>query len=362
MKKVLDERHSVSVQNDLHALSLPDTATLFDCVSRIKDSRAGLVVFTGSMGRFVGILTLGDIIRLVAARHELDLPVTEAVNRAPVTIPVATDPETIVDILLERGLAAAPLVDDEGRLIAVATIPKYLRGPLICARAVIMAGGEGIRLRPLTASIPKPMLPLGGKPILERIIDSLKRQGLRDIVISVRYLKEQIISHFGDGARLGVRISYIEEESPLGTCGALSQLPPSTEPTLLMNGDLLTDHDFRKMIKFHNDNQADMTLAVKDHRFPIPYGIVKMEMNRVSGIEEKPELVSYINGGIYVLSPRAVALIPVGVPCDATALIANGLTKQLLVLGYHMQGSWIDIGASGDYYRARNLFDGEETA
>jgi dTDP-glucose pyrophosphorylase/CBS domain-containing protein len=346
------------VSPDASDVTLVENASLHDCVLRLRDSHSGMLLFIDATGRFCGILTLGDIIRLVAARRPLDQPVADAINRNPVTLGAEAEVSAILDYLLDRGLTAAPLVKGDGTLAGIATVAEYSRRQRIRARVLIMAGGEGLRLRPLTENLPKPMLPVGGRPILERIISTLKDQGLRDIFISVRYLKDKIIDHFGDGSGFGVRISYVEEDVPLGTAGALSRLPATTRPTLLMNADLLTDLDFRKMIEFHHNNQADVTMAVKAHSFQVPYGVVRMEMNRIVGLEEKPNMVSHVNGGIYVLSPRAAALVPEGSHCDATTLVNQGLASGQAVLGYPIQSEWTDIGAMRDYYSVCDRFDG----
>jgi dTDP-glucose pyrophosphorylase/CBS domain-containing protein len=355
-----DNIRTAAVNNNVAALSLPEDASLIDCVICIKNSRTGLVAFRNRHGRFSGILTLGDIIRLVADGHDLDKRVTGQINRNPVTIPNGTDSDEIIDLLLERLITAAPLIDDDGKLAGVATVPEYLRRRRIRCRAVIMAGGEGKRLLPLTADTPKPMLAMAGKPILERIIESLKSQGFRDITLTVRYLKQQVMDYFGDGHRFGVRISYVEEDEALGTCGALSLVPATEGPTFLMNSDLLTDLNFMKMVEYHHDNEADVCMAVKEHRFPVPYGVVQMDMNRVVALEEKPELISYVNAGIYVLSPRAVSLVPKGACCDATWLVGAALERGMRVLGYHMSASWIDVGALADYYHACDSFKTRE--
>lgn len=351
-------QNPLSVSPDASSVSLAETASLYECVLRLRDSHSGMLLFVDTSGRFCGILTLGDVIRLVAARRPLDLPITDAINRDPVTLEAAGEADAILDYLLDRGLTAAPLVNSDGSLAGIATVAEYSRRQRIRSRVLIMAGGEGLRLRPLTENLPKPMLPVGGQPILERIIAALRNQGLREIYISVRYLKDKIIDHFGDGTRFGVRIAYVEEDVPLGTAGALSCLPATTRPTLLMNADLLTDLDFRKLIEFHHDNQADITMAVKAHGFQVPYGVVRMEMNRVVGLEEKPSLVSHVNGGIYVLSPKALELVPAGASFDATTLVNRGLAAGQAVLGYPIQSEWIDIGAMRDYYSVCDRFDG----
>lgn len=349
---------SLRVSPDASTVSLAETATLYECVLRLRDSHSGMLLFVDAAGRFCGILTLGDIIRLIAARRPLDQSIMDAVNRTPVTLEAAAEADAILDYLLDRGLTAAPLVNRDGSLAGIATVAEYSRRQRTRSRVLLVAGGEGLRLRPLTENLPKPMLPVGGRPILERIVAALRNQGLRDIFMSVRYLKHKIIDHFGDGTRFGVRITYVEEDAPLGTAGALSRLPTTTRPTLLMNADLLTDLDFRKMIEFHHDNQADITMAVKAHGFQVPYGVVRMELNRVVGLEEKPNLVSHVNGGIYVLSPKALELVPAGMLYDATTLVNQGLAAGQAVLGYPIQSEWIDIGAMRDYYSVCDRFDG----
>ena len=184
-----------------------------------------------------------------------------------------------------------------------------------------MAGGAGTRLRPLTEDVPKPMVNLGGRPMLERIIEQLRESGISRVMVTTHYKGELISDHFGDGDGFGVKIDYVQEDKPMGTAGALSQLEPSDKPLLVMNGDILTRLDFRAMLDFHGDHNADMSVAVRTHEFVVPYGVMETENERIIKVTEKPTINHFINAGIYLLNPDVARLVPESGYYDMTELI-----------------------------------------
>lgn len=231
-------------------------------------------------------------------------------------------------------------------------------------QAVILAGGEGSRLRPLTYKIPKPLLPVGDKPILEIIIEGLSKCGFKDIILNVRYMAEHIQAYFRKGERLNVKIRYVKDDIPLGTAGPirLSKNLLDGDPFIAMNGDLLTDMDFREMYDMHMQKGAEFTMAVKEHTFTLPYGVVEKNGDKVL-LKEKPELSFHINAGIYVLSPEIVDLIPEHKPFDMTNLIQELLDQNRKIELYQIKGEWHDIGTMADYLKVneqngrRNILD-----
>jgi len=219
-------------------------------------------------------------------------------------------------------------------------------------KVVILAGGLGTRLRPLTFSIPKPLLPVGEKPILEIILSKLKAQGLTDIIIAVGYKSELIRTYFGNGEKFGVDIKYLEEDMPLGTAGPLAQLKEKfeiKEPILLMNGDILTKLDFNRLIGFHNSNNADITVGIKKHEQRTPFGIIDLDGNAIKKIKEKPILAFNISAGVYVLSPSVLDTIPKGQFYSMPDLIKDAMTKGKNVLGYKIDEYWMAIEHMSDY-------------
>ena len=226
-------------------------------------------------------------------------------------------------------------------------------------RAVILAGGEGKRLRPLTKSIPKPLLPVNNKPILQLIIGQLRREGFEDIHIATGYRGEMIESYFGDGASFGVNIQYTREQQPLGTAGPLKLLDlPADEPVLTMNGDLLTEAPFRNIYAFHKEHNPLVTICSVSHSTQVEYGVLETENSRVLGITEKPQLRFDIFAGIAVLSPEAIASIPTGQPYQMTDLLQDICQNGSKVLVYPVKEFWLDIGQQEQYERANELVEG----
>ena len=226
-------------------------------------------------------------------------------------------------------------------------------------RAVILAGGEGKRLRPLTESIPKPLLPVNNKPILQLIIGQLRREGFGDIHIATGYRGEMIESYFGDGASFGVNIQYSREQQPLGTAGPLKLLNlPADEPVLTMNGDLLTEAPFRNIYAFHKEHNPLLTICSVSHSTQVEYGVLETENSRVLGITEKPRLSFDIFAGIAVLSPEAIASIPTGQLYQMTDLLQDLCQNDSRVLVYPVKEFWLDIGQQEQYERANELVEG----
>lgn len=222
-------------------------------------------------------------------------------------------------------------------------------------KVAILAGGVGKRLRPLTFSIPKPLLPVGKKPILEIILSKLKSYGLTDIIIAVGYRSELIKTYFGDGSKFGVDIEYVDENKPLGTAGPLSSLKEKfkiKEPILIMNGDILTNLDFRKMIDFHIKNNADITVGIKKHKQKTQFGVIDLDGNRIKNIKEKPILTFNISAGIYVLSSSILSIVPKNTSYQMPDLIKNAMNKGKKVLGYTINEYWVAVEHMGSYKEA----------
>jgi len=224
---------------------------------------------------------------------------------------------------------------------------------------VIMAGGRGKRLMPLTATIPKPMLPLQGRPILEHIIERAKSEGFRQVVISVNYLSEVIIQHFGDGSAHGVSIHYLHEKEPLGTAGALAALPTSLrqEPVVVTNGDVITDVAYGDLLSQGRREAADGLMAVRLQEWQNPFGVVRSDGNRLLGLEEKPTYRHQVNAGIYMLAPVFLDLLQPNTYCDMPELFSEGLNRGLNMQVYPLYESWLDVGRQTDYESAQVFFN-----
>lgn len=319
----------------------------------------GIVLVVNDERRLVATVTHGDIRRAILAGHALSDPVTTLASyggrgsTAPLTAHAGTSPAALLDMMTASGLHQIPLVDDEGRVVDLALLKHLSLEPPVPMSAVIMAGGYGTRLLPLTQDCPKPMLPVGGRPLLEFTLERLRRSGIRNINITTHYLSKKITDHFGDGSRFGISLHYVKEERPLGTAGALSLLDQSTEPLLVINGDIITDLDFRAMRQFHSEHAAAATVAVAPHQVQIAYGVVEHDGPFVKGIVEKPVLRHFINAGIYLIEPGVQAHVPRDARFNMTDLIERLVAAGERVVVFPVREYWIDVGQPSDYRRAQ---------
>jgi NDP-sugar pyrophosphorylase family protein len=218
-----------------------------------------------------------------------------------------------------------------------------------------MAGGFGTRLRPLTDNCPKPMLKVGDKPILEILIQYFKKLGFHNFYISTHYLPEIIQNHFGNGSKYDISIVYVHEETPLGTGGALGLLPDNMPdlPLIMINGDVLTNIDFTKVLAFHNKHRAAATMCVREYEYQIPYGVIKGEGHKVTSMEEKPVQRFLVNAGIYVVGKEIVRSVSRNERIDMPSLLERHIRKGLDILKFPIHEYWLDIGRMADYDRAR---------
>jgi len=242
-------------------------------------------------------------------------------------------------------LKYVPLLNSEHMLLDVIQVDGSQQPSSLPNVVVIMAGGKGTRLHPYTLDCPKPMLPIAGKPMLHILLDQCISYGFDHIYISVNYLKEQIIDYFGDGSRFGVKIEYLVEEIPLGTAGSLQLIPvvPNV-PFLVMNGDVLTQLDFRHLLQYHNEHKSDATICAREDQFQLPFGVVKHSDSNFIAIEEKPITKYLVNAGVYVLGPEILKLIQTNTYLDMPTLLTKAKETGYKVNVCPLHEYWIDVG------------------
>jgi NDP-sugar pyrophosphorylase family protein len=303
--------------------------------------------------RLLGIVTDGDVRKALLRGASLEAPIGENMNATPLTGHAGLGRTEAGELMRARRIRHLPLVDGAGRLVDVVFLDDLLVRVPLPASAVIMAGGMGTRLRPLTEETPKPLLRVGGRPLVEILIERLEVCGVGDVVVAVHHKSDMIRAQLGDGARFGVRLSYVDEPERLGTIGALTLLRPRpVAPFFVINGDILTKCDFRAMWEFHRAQRARMTVGVSLHQVDIPYG----EFTRV---EEKPRKEFPINAGIYLLDPSLIDLIPPGQYFDATDLIRACLERDDPVSAHLIREYWLDVGRHDDLRKAdRDIAEG----
>ncbi|GGD72303.1 nucleotidyltransferase family protein [Microbacterium murale] len=322
------------------------------------DRGAVQVVFVEDAdGRLVGAVSDGDIRRGLLAGTSLDARVDTVMNRHPASVSPTTSQEDVDALKALRGIRVVAVVDGDGRMVDVVGELAHIATPLNTP-VVLMAGGRGQRLYPITKDIPKPLVPLGDVPMIDIILGRLHDQGFRRIHVSVNHLGHLIEEHLGDGSSRGLEITYLHEPAPLGTAGALAQLLDAiAEPFVVMNSDLLTMVDLRRMLAFHTEAAASATIGAREYGFEIPYGVIRREGDIVTALAEKPYHSELVSAGIYVLDPRALDLLAPDEYCDMPTLLARLMDDGRKVGAFEIHEEWIDVGRPEDLERARQAWE-----
>lgn len=345
--------NSQRMRTDLAALTISEKADVRGAMLAIDRGRLGIALVVDEQRRLVGVVTDGDLRRAILRGIPLDAPLSENMSRHFLFVRDCASAVTAVELMQLKGIRQVPVLDQEGALIGL----YYLADILGHARpnwAVVMAGGEGRRLRPLTSEMPKPMLPVGDRPLLEDIVSLLVSHGFRQLFLSVNYLADQIENYFRDGSEFGCQISYIKEEQALGTAGALSLLRARpADPILVINGDLLTDVDLSALVDFHSCSCAVATQCIREYLVQIPFGVVEFKDGYVTGTSEKPVSKIYINAGIYMISPQVLELIPCKTEMTMPDLLNQVRLKGCRVAAFPIRERWTDIGRPEEYHWAR---------
>ena len=325
-----------------------------DALTVIDYCGIGLEIVCSVSFRVTGVISDGDIRRALLAGKSLESPLSPHVVSRYVRVAPRASRVEVLDLMQARRLQQIPIVDDEGLLKGMHTLHGILGGELRSNWAVIMAGGKGTRLGSITCHTPKPMLPVAGRPILERLVLHLMSFGVRRIFLSINHLGHVIEDHFRDGQKFGCQIEYLREDIPLGSGGSLSLLPePPTAPLIVMNGDLVTEADIGAMLEFHAEGGYYATMGIRPYQHEIPFGCVQTEQGRIAALEEKPLVEKKINAGVYVLSPPAVASIPRDSLFPITHLFENALTEHISCGAYLIENDWIDVGQPSQLAQAQ---------
>lgn len=336
-------------------IAIAPNTPLRDALTVIDSGALRLALVVDKDNALIGTLSDGDIRRALIHGLALTAPVSQAMNRRPRTVHTSADHEKAFAIMDQNDLLVIPVVNDTGHLVGVISQKELLHSVRKDNWVFLMAGGYGSRLRPLTDQCPKPMLKIGGKPLLEVILESYLAAGFHKFYISVHYLAETITRFFGDGSQWGATIRYIEEKSPLGTAGSLGLLPTVDDlPLLMMNGDVLTKVDIGQLLRFHEKNGSALTMCVREYDFTVPYGVVETSGRRVTGITEKPVHRFLVNAGIYVVAPNVVAAVRPDEKLDMPDLAERLLGEKHDVSVFPIHEFWLDIGRPDDLIRAQD--------
>lgn len=332
----------------------PD-AVIGDAVRALNDGGFEIGLVADGFGTLLGTVTDGDVRRGLLRGLDMGAPVSGIMNPKPVTAALDAARDALLEKMTTDLLRQIPLVDGGGRVVGLVHMRELT--PPIESRdnwVVLMAGGLGERLRPLTEDTPKPLLSVGSKPILESILEGFVEQRFRRFYISVNYKANAIKRHFGDGRKWNVEIRYLEEETRLGTAGALKLIPePPQGPLLIMNGDLVTRVNFQDLLDYHEQQKSKATMCVRQYDIQVPFGVVGINGNKIRAIDEKPVQRFLVNAGIYVLEPRLIELIPAGENFDMTDLFARVVENEHDTAAFPIHEYWLDVGRLDDLERAK---------
>ena len=333
------------------------TASVGDVISNLNSSGLQIVLIVGPEDELVGTLTDGDIRRAFLAGNGLEASIRELIWRDPVVVGPDVASHAAEQIMRKEKIQHLPVVDQNRRLVGLHRLAGLTAASEQSNLVVVMAGGEGLRLRPYTESCPKPMLPLDGRPILEHILERAISQGFSRFVFTVHYLSQMIEDHFGDGSAWGIEISYVHEKELLGTAGGLALLEVLPDsPFVVANGDVLSSISYVDMIKFHEANEASASMAVRLHEWQHPFGVVTMAGVDILEVQEKPSQSSYVNTGVYVLEPGVVRLLT-GQPEDMPNLFETIRNAGGRTIVFPIHEPWVDLGQMEDYLRLGGRLD-----
>jgi dTDP-glucose pyrophosphorylase len=345
MRSEINWKKTIINQND----------TIGHAIEILERESLRIVLVVGRHEKLLGTITDGDIRRAMLKSYGMSTVVEKIMNSRPIVASINDDRQRVLHMMKSRDLHI-PLVDTDGVLVGLETLQKLTDQPSNENIVFLMAGGFGMRLRPLTLDIPKPLLKVGNKPILETILEQFADSGFRNFYISTHYKAEMVRNFFGNGEKWGVKIQYVYEENPMGTAGALSLLPVDIPdlPIIVMNGDLLTKVNFDHLLQFHSEQKGIATMCVREYDIKVPYGVVETDGRKITGIVEKPVQRFFVNAGIYVLDYRLVKKVGEQQYLDMPDLLEKCVEDNQDVIMYPVHEYWLDIGNLPDYQRAND--------
>jgi dTDP-glucose pyrophosphorylase len=332
------------------------TANIEQAINTLNYNSLKIVLVTNLDGELIGTISDGDIRRGLLKGLNLASPIESIIHHDALVVPPELSRDTVVQLMRANKIQQIPIVDEQMRLVGLHLWDEISKQPERSNMMVIMAGGKGTRLHPQTENCPKPMLLIGGKPILEHIIDRAKVEGFSHFALAIHHLGHIIEEYFGDGKRFGIEIEYLREEFPLGTAGALSLLSPLPDSAFIVtNGDVVSDIHYGELLDFHHQYSAMATMAVRMHEWQNPFGVVETKGIEIIGYEEKPISRSHINAGVYVIDPWAIGLLTKSVSCDMPTLFELIQKSEKKVVAYPIHEKWLDIGRPDELLKAKKL-------
>lgn len=343
---------------NINNIKLNINSTIKEALQIIDNGALQIALIVDENDKLLGTLTDGDIRRGLLKGLDLNSSIESIIFKTPTIAKISNTKEEILKLALSKKLHQIPVVDDAGKIVGIQKIEELIKPKEKTNKVVLMVGGLGTRLRPLTENTPKPMLKVGNKPILQTIVEKFAEYGYTNIVMCVNYKSHIIQDYFGDGKEFGVNIEYILEEQRMGTAGALSLLKEKpTEPFFVMNGDLLTNVNFEHLHDYHLSNNSMGTMCVREYDFQVPYGVVNINDSKIISIEEKPTHKFFVSAGIYMLSPEALGYIPKDTFYDMPTLFEKLISVNKNTISFPLREYWLDIGRIEEYKRANEEYD-----
>jgi dTDP-glucose pyrophosphorylase len=332
---------------------LPINTTIAEVISNLDQTGIKIIMVVDQSGRLVGTISDGDVRRGLLKGLNVNSQIESIIHKNPYVVTAALSRDLVKQLMIANKIYQIPIVDHNHKVVGLHLWDELATPTKLENIMVIMAGGIGSRLRPYTKECPKPLLLVAGKPMLEHIIERAKLEGFNRFIISIHYLGHMIEEYFGYGERLDVKISYLKEETPLGTAGALSLLDPKPNlPFVVTNGDVITDIRYAELLDFHIRHSAAATMAVRLHEWQHPFGVVQTQGDEIIGFEEKPIARTHINAGVYVLNPDTLSLLNENERCDMPTLFERLQVKNNRTVAYPMHEPWLDVGLPDDLTRA----------
>ena len=343
--------------NSVKSIKLNINSSIKDALTIIDKGAMQIALIVDENDKLLGTLTDGDIRRGLLKGLNLDSAIESIIFKTPTIAKISDTNEEILKTALLKKLRQIPIVDDNEKIIGIVELDELIKPKNKTNKVILMVGGLGIRLLPLTENTPKPMLKVGGKPILQIIVEKFAEYGYTNIIMCVNYKSHLIEEYFGNGSNFGVNIEYILEEYRMGTAGALSLLQEKpSEPFFVMNGDLLTNINFDHMMDYHLSNNAMATMSVREYTFQVPYGVVNMQNSKILAIEEKPLHKFWVSAGIYLLSPDALKKIPPSQFYDMPTLFEKLIKDEKNIISFPLREYWLDIGKIEEYNKANEEY------
>ena len=332
---------------------IPVSSTIEQAIRNLDQVAIKIALVTNEAGVLEGTISDGDIRRGLLKGMDLNSPISSIVHRNALVVPPEMVRELVLQLMVANKIQQIPVVDEQHHLVGLHVWDEINTPVTRPNLMIIMAGGKGTRLHPHTENCPKPLLLVAGKPMLEHIIDRAKLEGFSHFVLAIHYLGHMIEDYFGNGERLGIRIDYLREQSPLGTAGALGLLNPLPDaPFVVTNGDVITDIRYGEMLDFHIRHAASATMAVRVYEWQHPFGVVETQGVEIVGFAEKPIARSHINAGVYVLDPTALNVLSDNTHCDMPTLFERLQEKLKRTVAYPMHEPWLDVGRPDDLEKA----------